>query len=99
MEQTLFIFSDGHSGGSPWLDVDEIAIIADNVEAAKARFTKLTAYEADLYTCDCCGPNFPVTELTESKTVEEYITFLRTEFACFAGQQIMDGQTEKVITV
>jgi hypothetical protein len=81
-------FNDMHSGGGQKLEWDPIIIEAPESEACAA-FERLFGREPGNTTCDCCGPDYSI---TESETLEEATAYER---GCVwrDGAYVEDGES------
>ncbi len=66
-------FHDMHSGGGQKLDWGQIFIEGTEAEA-RNRFIRIFGEDPDNVTCDCCGPDYSV---SEEPTLEQATAFER----------------------
>jgi hypothetical protein len=74
----FFHFMDSHSGGGKKFDHNDIYVEACCELSAKARFKEIYNHDPDNVTCQCCGRDFSVYEVSR-EDVGQCVHFLPEE--------------------
>ena len=81
-------FFDMHSGGDRKLS-DEVVYVEGNEATACERFERLFGRNPFNVTCQCCGEDFSVTELTDAEMREWFKEDEAKRYSCAVVRETM----------